>query len=159
MEVLGYSTFCMVFYEVCNSYLDLNPEIFNYRERYRVVGMEDLLLDIINVGKIYDKQVSCWQIMPMMLPYLSGHKKIYQNKWKHFLHKLFPSPGEMSDAYAYAKKNTLFLPIAWIQRVIVHFTKREDTVGEYLYDKSEKKEVFDHKIKLMRTLGLFSDNT
>lgn len=158
MELLGYSTFCMVFFEVCNTYLDLNAKIFNNHERYLVVGMDDLLLDIINIGKIFDKQVTNWQVMPMMMPYLSGQKKIYRDKWKRIQHKLFPSPDELSDNYEYAKRNTLLLPIAWIQRLKAYFSKKEEKVSEHLYDKTEKKELLDHKIKLMDTLGLFTEN-
>jgi hypothetical protein len=161
MEMLGYSTFCMVFFELCYSYLNLNSEIFNNRERYMIVGMDDLLIDIINVGRIFDKPVTNWQVMPMMMPYLSGQKNIDQNQFKYAFHRLFPSPSEISDVYAYAKKNMLLLPIAWVHRGIKYFAKKEEEEkdGECLYDKSEKKEVFDHKIKLMRTLGLFTENT
>ena len=51
---------------------------------------------------------------------------------KRYIQVILPPTNKLSDRYAYAKKNKILLPIAWIHHIYVGITTKE-------YDSDSKK--------------------
>ena len=69
---------------------------------------------------------------------------------------MFPSSKVLPEEYAYAKKVRILLPIAWVHKGI-NFLKKRSKSKEDWYSASEKLEIAEHRLKLMKQQNLAVD--
>jgi len=153
MEILNYDKFCENFFSICVQYLDMSPEILEGREIRVIPDTEKFLRDMINVGSIFDKKTTEWQLLSIMSPYFSGGHDIPKSKFGRQIKILFPASKDLPNEYAYARKYKIFLPIAWIHKYCCFFIKWHKHKGDW-YDAKEKFIITEHRLSLMKSLGL-----
>ncbi|MBQ1193141.1 MAG: hypothetical protein IIX45_03370, partial [Lachnospiraceae bacterium] len=66
---------------------------------------------------------------------------------------IFPKADDLPDELAYAKKNKILLPIAWIHKIINYLKKYHQNKSTW-YSAGEKLDVAAHRLKLMKDMGL-----
>ena len=66
---------------------------------------------------------------------------------------VFPRAKDLPDEFAYAKKMKFLLPVAWVHKA-VNYLIRWSKYRDIMYNTSEKLEVAEHRIALMKGLGL-----
>jgi hypothetical protein len=153
MDYLDYTTFCRIFFKICIDYFDMDQTIMADRNVADVEGLSEFLLDIINVGTIYDEKDAAWQILGIMTPYFTGEDRIPKTNFGIKMKVLFPSSKALPINYAYAKKCKLLLPVAWSHKFINFTIKRHNHKGDW-YEAGEKLAVAQHRLNLMKSLGL-----
>ncbi len=153
MDYLDYTTFCRMFFKICIDYFGMDQTIMTNRKVVEKEGLSEFLLDIINVGTIYEEKDAAWQILGIMTPYFTGEDKIPKTNFGIKIKVLFPSSKSLPSNYAYAKKYKLLLPIAWFHKIINFTVKRHSHKGDW-YEAGEKLAVAQHRLNLMKSLGL-----
>lgn len=153
IDYLDYTTFCRMFFKICIDYFGMDQTIMSKRGVVEKEGISEFLLDIINVGAIYDEKDAAWQILGIMTPYFTGEDKIPNTNLGIKMKVLFPSSKALPNNYAYAKKCKLLLPVAWVHKYINFLVKRHSHKDDW-YEAGEKLAVAQHRLKLMKSLGL-----
>jgi len=153
MEILSYAKFCENFFNICVQYLKMSPKILQGRKIRVSEDTEKFMMDLINVGSIFDEKNAGWQILGIITPYFIGEQDIPKSKFKRQIKILFPASKDLPNEYAYARKLKILLPIAWIHKCVYFLIKRHKHKGDW-YDAKEKLTVAEHRLSLMRSLGL-----
>lgn len=152
MKVLHYDIFCDALFKIAVKYMGLDKNILREEYKDKVVN-DELIEDIIRIGKVNDEDVVSWNAMGKLLPYFLQEKKAPVSKWEKFRNKFFPTQNDLSDYYEYAKKNKLLLPIAWGHRFF-HSRKYEAEHKITQEDKRKKNDKYEHRITLLNEAGL-----
>lgn len=156
MNRLGFARFCYVFFQLCIRYFGMRKDIIQAIQSVDNNGEEELLLDIINMGVIFENRSAPWQIFELMTPYLFGGEIIHDTKIRRKLKILFPFHKALPEKFSFAKKNKVLLPVVWIYNAL-YFVIRFKTPRKHhddWYTSREKLTVVDNRLKLMKNLGL-----
>lgn len=153
MKKLGYDKFCDHFFFVCNQYFHLDGRILEPRKEINCKNTEQLLLDFVNVGDVFDEKSTGWQILGIMTPYLVGEETYSKSRKVRKLKVMFPSQKALPDEYYYAKKHKVLLPVAWVHKGVKYVIKYNKYKKDW-YDASEKLTIAEYRISLLNTLGL-----
>lgn len=150
---LGYEKFCVGLFTLAIEYFQMDDTCMQGRKHLTAKARENLLLDLLNKGKIMEEKEARWQILGIMTPYLEGKKKYEESSWKRNFKVMFPEVQSLSQDYAYAKRNKILLPFAWIHRA-VKFAKKRLCKRKQWYSMGEKLDIVNHRLKLMKELEL-----
>lgn len=152
MKILHYDLFCDALFKIAIEYMGMTSKVLNRKYSNRVVD-EDLIEDIIIIGKIGDNDQQPWRAMDKLMPFFLQESKVPVTRAEKFRSALFPSQMELSDYYTYAKKNKALVPVAWIHRIFhsIHYKLNPTLDKETLELKSDKVE---HRMDLMNKAGL-----
>lgn len=153
MDQLGYTKFAYALFVICVEFLGMESTILKYREVDYGEEIAAFFQDLLCVGKVYDNKTADWQILGMMTPYFTGKRTTSDKKWKRKLEVIFPKADDLPSEYEYAKKVKLFLPIAWIHKIVNYLLKYHKNKEEW-YNAQEKLDVAEHRLKLMKDMGL-----
>lgn len=157
MKKLGYEKFTVTLFALGIRYFELDERVLCGRKLPKEEEIAPILEDLVICGEIKEHKEANWQILGIMTPYLEGEEAGSENALHQKLSLLFPSASSISDHYAYAKKHPILLPIAWIHRIIGFIKKRSFDDGDNWYSASEKMEIAQHRIQLMREQELLND--
>jgi hypothetical protein len=159
MEELGFSKFCYVYFKLCIQYFDMNADIIEGIDNIDDSGKEELLLDIISRGLLFESKTASWQILGIMTPYLVGEESIPKSKIRRKIKVLFPSRKALPDKLSYAKKYCFLLPIAWIHKMIdfVIRYKKFNKDNHDWYNANQKLTTAEYRLNLMDILGLVKE--
>lgn len=153
MEILHYEFFCDALFKIAVMYMGMDNSVLIEKYEKNVVE-DELIEDIINIGRKEDVDIGSWKIMGKLMPYFLQERKVPATKWEKFRSKFCPTQEDISDYYQYAKKYKCLLPVAWVHRFF-HATKYEKSL-ETVYTK-EQKEVRDKRLedrmRLMEKVG------
>lgn len=153
LDMLGFSKFSYYIFVICAEFLGMDTEILNGQKIEMGPEVVDFMQDLLQAGKIYGDKSAGWQILGMMTPYFTGNRGTSQSKWKRKLEVVFPRAKDLPDEFAYAKKMKFLLPVAWVHKA-VNYLIRWSKYKDIMYNTSEKLEVAEHRIALMKGLGL-----
>lgn len=157
MRKLGYEKFTVTLFTLGIRYFELDGRVLCGRKFPKEEEIAPILEDLVICGEIKEHKEANWQILGIMTPYLEGEEAGSENTFHQKLSLLFPSVGSISDHYAYAKRHPILLPIAWIHRIFGFIKKRSFDDGDNWYSASEKMEIAQHRIHLMREQELLND--
>lgn len=153
IKKLGYETFCIGLFTLGIEYFAMDAACMQGRRCLPESVAEELLVDLLNKGKIMEEKEAGWQILGIMTPYLEGKKKYEESSWKRNFKVMFPEREALSEDYAYAKKHKILLLAAWIHRG-VKFAMKRLTQRKQWYSMGEKLDIVNHRLRLMRELEL-----
>lgn len=164
MNLLGYSSFCYSFFELCIQYLDLEQEILEFAGQVQAADKNELLWDMITLGGMVNEDPASWQILGIITPYLIGDEAIPTSKFARQIKVLFPSRKALPDKFNYAKENGFLLPIAWVHKMVDFIARykrfyRENKGhidGEW-YNAGKKLSVAEYRLYLMKSFGLVEE--
>lgn len=153
LDKLGYSKFTYYIFVICAEFLGMSTDILNGRKLEMGPEVVAFMEDLLQRGRIYSDKDAGWQILGMMTPYFTGERGTSKLKWKRKLEVVCPRAKDLPDEFAYARKVKILLPIAWVHKAIcylIRYNKNKNTT----YSTSEKLDVAEHRISLMKDLGL-----
>jgi hypothetical protein len=153
METLGYDKFCENFFAICVQYLGMSARILEGRKIKLMKDLNVFLMDLINIGFLFGDGKACFQLMGTMTPYFIGEQEIPKSMFRRRLKILFPAGKDLSMEYRYARSWKLLMPIAWVHRWS-HFLLKSRKHKKDWYSAKEVLIVADHRLSLMRKLGL-----
>lgn len=156
IQKLGYEKFCMGIFGLGIHYLGMDKTCMEGKPVLEENVLTQMLLDFINKGKIMEEKNAGWQILGIMTPYLEGTEGYEESKWKRNIKIMFPKKSALSEDYSYAKKCAIFLPVAWVHRGIKFGIKRLTRRKDW-YSMGEKLDIVNHRLGLMRELGLINE--
>lgn len=134
-------------------YFQLTKKAMENRQILTKEEVQPIIEDLIARGEVVKKKNADWQILGAMTPYFAGDVTVSESKFLRRMKVIFPSPKLLSKDYYYAQRHKWLLPIAWFHRWI-KFTKRRLTARDDWYSRSEKLKIIDHRLSLMKLLGL-----
>ncbi|MHB8128933.1 MAG: nucleotidyltransferase domain-containing protein [Mobilitalea sp.] len=153
VKVIGYDQFCENFFAICVQYLGMSAEIMEGRSKNVEKNTQRLLVDMVNVGSANSKINAKWELLDILTPYFTGEQDATNIKDKRKIDILFPQSMYLSQKYAYAKKYKMMLPIAWVHRFGCYLTNWFKHKEDWRKAK-ERLEIIEHRLSLMRSLGL-----
>ena len=131
----------------------MDDTILKYRNISYGDEMTAFFQDFLCAGEMYADKTAGWQIMGMMTPYFTGQRGTGNSSFKRKLEIIFPKADDLPDELAYAKKNKILLPVAWIHKIINYLKKYHQNKSTW-YSAGEKLDVAEHRLKLMKDMGL-----
>ncbi|MCR4746029.1 MAG: nucleotidyltransferase family protein [Lachnospiraceae bacterium] len=149
---LGYTCFTETFFMICVRDLKMTDKVFESHPLGNIDGIEDLKMDLLNVGNIMDKEAG-WQIMGAMESYFTGEAAVPKSKLKRQISMMFPSVHALPKVYGYAIKHPILLPVAWTHRGVKFLIKKQFHKDDF-YDVGEKIGVGERRMKLIEELEL-----
>lgn len=155
MEKLGYKTFCENFLHICVEYFCMDSEILLGRNERDHEAEQWLLMDMAYRGVLYETKTSQWQILGIMTPYLVGEEKAPVSGFRSKMKVLMPSAHALPAKFAYAQRNKVLLPIAWIHKIVdylLRYRKYNKIHGDW-YNGFEKLEAAEYRLQLIKKLG------
>ena len=153
ISLANYDTFTQYIFSIGIHYFHLDEKVLERREIIDIVKLESVILDLIACGEVVKKKNASWQILGTMTPYFAGEAAISDSKVIQRLRIIFPTVKSLSKDYSYARKIKIFLPFAWFHRWI-KFGIRRVKKREDWYSSSEKIRITEHRLSLMKLLGL-----
>ena len=153
IKQLGYEKFTIGLFTLAIEYFDMDDTCMKGRKYLSPDASKELLLDLLNKGNIMEEKEAGWQILGIMTPYLEGRENYEESEWKRNFKVMFPDREALSEDYAYAKKNIILLPAAWIHRG-VKFAKKRIRQRKQWYSMGEKLDIVNHRLHLMKELEL-----
>lgn len=117
--------FAMIILEICNKLFEIEfPKELEYM-RVKNEIYTDILIDIIFLNGVHGKK----EIISSVAKYFSDSNQ-KNNFITGFINMYFPSQDKLTNRYSYAKNNKLFLPIAWIHRLLNAIFRRDFRLSE-----------------------------
>lgn len=117
--------FAMIILEICNKLFEIEfPKELEYM-RVKDDTYVDILIDVIFSNGVHGKTNKISSIAK----YFSDSSK-KDNFITGFTNMYFPAQDKLTNRYSYAKKNKLFLPIAWIHRLLNAIFRRDFSLSE-----------------------------
>ncbi|MEE1101362.1 MAG: nucleotidyltransferase family protein [Agathobacter sp.] len=153
MDQLRYTKFAYSLFVLCVEFLGMDDTILKYRNISYGDEMTAFFQDFLCAGEMYADKTASWQIMGMMTPYFTGQRGTANSSFKRKLEIIFPKADDLPDELAYAKKNKILLPVAWIHKIINYLKKYHQNKSTW-YSAGEKLDVAEHRLKLMKDMGL-----
>lgn len=156
MEKLEYMDFVHFILYVLVEKLSLKKIPYPIKENYSQEDVFMVLQDIIHKGDIENKNHFDYQMITVLEPYMVGNAKSHKSSRGRKLQAIFPASDQLSDYYMYAKKHKIFLPVAWVHRIIVYFKSRclNKKNNKNLMNHREKFDTMEYRIKLLKIVGL-----
>lgn len=165
IKMLGYETFCYALFDLCVSYLGMKAKILEEAGKIEKADKDNLLDDIMSIGREEEGNVALWQIFGLITPYLEGKEKMSNNKWKQMIKLIFPPVNALPDKCSYAKKYTFLLPVAWMHkfigwiiRYLAHYKNGKHATEGKLYGPNAKLKAGEYRLTLMNKYGLIKNN-
>lgn len=153
--------FSMAIFEVCRRFFKISvPEIFQNNDLIdnKYIDMiEDSILSKGtfegNYGKI---SFEFGKVSEDMLFYSekSGDSRSLLEKVMNFIVFLFPSLEKMKQRYSYLNKCSIFLPIAWVHRILYGITRRDISLDEKSNLLLSDSNILTERAKLFKWLDL-----
>jgi hypothetical protein len=110
------------------------------------------LNDLINGGSIFNDKNSGWQLLELIEPYFVGEQNIPKSRFNRRIRVLISASCDLSNCNSFVQKHPFLRPIAWIGRSIYLITSYIN--HSYRRDAKEKLSIAEHRLYLMRSLGL-----
>ena len=153
MDELSYTKFAYSLFVLCVEFLNMDATILKFRNISYGNEMIAFFRDFLCGGEMYADKTASWQIMGMMTPYFTGQRGTGDSSIRRKLELIFPKASDLPDELSYAKKVKILLPIAWIHKMINYLIKYHRNKSTW-YTAGEKLDVAEHRLKLMKDMGL-----
>lgn len=152
LKELKYDVFCDAIFKICTHYLGMNDSLLS-SEYQKYALNENLLVDILTVGRSNDDASEAWAGTDTLSRYLMRDTQATSNRFSQKLHMIFPTPSELKDKFSYAKKYKILLPVAWVHRFFSavsysRYCKKQGTSSNDAYNK------INHRLELMKDLEM-----
>ena len=152
MKKLKYDVFCDAIFKICIHYFDMDNSLLSAEYRKYELN-EDLLVDILTVGRKEGDASEAWAGTDTLSRYLMRDTQATSNRFSQKIHMIFPTPSELKDKFSYAKKYKILLPFAWIHRFFSaisysRYCKKQGTSSNDAYNK------INHRLELMKDLEM-----
>lgn len=157
IEILGYTKFCEYFFTIGIDKFGMRKDVFQDRKVEVAPNMQGFVTDLLNVGVMYENKDAAWQILGIMTPYFTGQKEVPKTRLERNMKVIFPASSALPDKYAYAKKVKILLPVAWVHKWVCYLIKWYKNRDNW-YDAKEKLDVAEHRLYMMKSLGLIDEN-
>lgn len=156
MTLLGYESFCDNFFSICIHYFSMSGKIMEGRKKYSDTALHKLLIDLVNVGSAYTDANAKWELLDILTPYFTGEQGLSEDRTNRKLELIFPQRKYLPPRYSYAQKNKYLLPLAWLHRILCNipkWIKHKKDINQV----KERFQVVEHRLSLMRSLGLVEE--
>lgn len=153
MKKIKYDTFVETLFSMGICYFELREDCLKGRKKKTEEEIENVLLDLVICGEIKGHKEAGWQILGIMTPYLEGEQKVCENRLCQRLRVMFPGVSALPEEYGYAKRCHLLLPVAWFHKGMNFLKKRRNAKDDW-YSASEKIEIVEHRLELMKQQNL-----
>lgn len=147
----GLETFTNAIFKLLNTCFKLEaPEPF-IQEKSSDKVSDKLLQDIFSGGSFGNKDRS------RIIFFLKNHYK-KNNSRENFISFLFPSASKLCEKYTYLKRNSLLLPLAWIQRIVNGILRKDFSLKEksfLVFSQENSSQDLNTRTNLLHSLDLY----
>lgn len=127
----GLTQFSTGMFKVCNYLFGMEiPKELNIKSSHGDEKLIKLVVNDIFTGGVYGQRDLSFSFRAQVGYDIEGDSTF--SMIKRYIQIILPPTSKLSDRYAYAKKNKILLPIAWIHHIYVGITTKE-------YDSESKK--------------------
>lgn len=156
--------FVIIIFEICRRLLDMKvPDIFYSKSLDKNLNIDLLIYNIFYGGTFGGAFGKIFDFMPLDENIIMQHKDIPKsshiwNNGKYIMRMIFPETQSLKDKYYYAKKNSILVPIAWMQRIIDVMLRKDYNFREKKLFMSSKSQLLRSRSEVLKWLELDSND-
>lgn len=151
--------FVMAIFEVCRRLFHIVIPNVLYNRDLEKIEYIDMIIHNVFTGGVYGGiygTVKWGPVYNNLLSYYESNRESHSlmEKLKYMVGFFFPAPCRLAKKYSYAKEHPVFLPIAWVHRLIHGICRRDFYMDLKSFILPSTADFFRKRIDLFKWLGL-----